>query len=74
VGDAGVLVQPAAAPRRFRRREPGKGDLNPAWLTESFGRPAHVYRIADSTVLTWHKNLLTEVGGNTPFTPDGTQD
>jgi len=52
----------------------GKGDLNPAWLTESFGRPAHVYRVADSTVLTWHKNLLSELDGNTPFTPDGTQD
>jgi hypothetical protein len=58
----------------FVIESPGKGGLNPAWVTEAFGPPAHVYRVADSTVLTWHKNLLTEVAGTTPFDPDGVQD
>jgi hypothetical protein len=52
----------------------GKGDLNAAWITQAFGRPAHVYRVAGSTVLTWHKNLLTDLDANTPFAPDGAQD
>jgi hypothetical protein len=58
----------------FVIESPGKGSLNPVWVTEAFGPPAHVYRVADSTVLTWHKNLLTEVAGTTPFDPDGVQD
>ncbi|HEY2490960.1 MAG TPA: hypothetical protein VGI37_15765 [Streptosporangiaceae bacterium] len=58
----------------FVVESPGKGDLNPVWLTEAFGRPAHVYRVAGSMVLTWHKNLLTGLDTNTPFAPDGAQD
>jgi hypothetical protein len=58
----------------FVVESPGKGDLNPVWLTEAFGRPAHVYRVAGSIVLTWHKNLLTGLDTNTPFAPDGAQD
>jgi hypothetical protein len=57
----------------FVIESPGKGGLNPAWVIEAFGPPAHVYRVAGSTVLTWPKNLLTEVGGTTPFDPDGVQ-
>jgi hypothetical protein len=40
---------------------PGASGLRLAALTAAFGPPAHSYRVAGSTVLTWHKNLLTEL-------------
>jgi hypothetical protein len=32
-----------------------------AAVVATFGKPAHVYRIGDDTVLVWHKNLLSKV-------------
>jgi hypothetical protein len=52
----------------------GKGGLKPAWVIKAFGPPAHVYRVAGSAVLTWHKNLLAELDGDTPFDPDSIHD
>jgi hypothetical protein len=65
-------------PRRHKAdfiiESPGKGGLWPAWVTKVFGPAAHVYRVAGSTVMTWHKNLLVELVEGTSLDPGGRQD
>ncbi len=35
--------------------------IPPAWIINTFGRPAHIYHYGVWTIMTWHKNLLREV-------------
>jgi hypothetical protein len=72
-GDSAARTAAAGARTRLRSvldraAAPGDGASRPC------GAVSPARRVAGSTVLTWHKNLLTELDGNTPFTPDGPED
>jgi hypothetical protein len=36
--------------------------IPPAWIIRAFGPPAHTYHYEYWTIMTWNKNLLTEIG------------
>jgi hypothetical protein len=36
--------------------------IPPAWIIHAFGPPAHTYHYESWTIMTWNKNLLTEIG------------
>lgn len=42
------------------------GYVHPSWVIRAFGKPAHIYHFQDWTVLTWNKNLLTELRAGPP--------
>lgn len=35
--------------------------IPPAWIIRAFGKPAHTYHYQSWTIMTWHKNLLTDL-------------